>query len=155
MDGEYEVEVSISIPQDSDGFIRRECDNCASQFKWHDGPANEEAEHQPAPVMYNCPLCGRSGDSWNTPEQAELARQAAMPQLMGLVRDDLEKMFRGRKGITFKRGNDEFADESEPLIEPDDMIIVVSPCHAFEPVKIPEEHTGPVYCLICGSAFTV
>lgn len=45
MDDEYEIKVSVPIPRDADGFIRRECPHCIRQFKWHDGPANEEAEH--------------------------------------------------------------------------------------------------------------
>jgi hypothetical protein len=35
------------------------------------------------------------------------------------------------------------------------MVIVASPCHSYEPVKLPEDHTGPLYCLVCGSAFAV
>lgn len=157
MDDECEIEVSVDIPNDSDGFIRRECPHCMRQFKWHDGPANEEAERHPAADMYNCPLCGQPAavDSWNTQEQVELAQQAAMPQIMGLVTDELESMFRGVKGLTYKRGNDEMPDESVPLTEPDDMVIVASPCHGYEPVKVPEDHTGPLYCLVCGSAFAV
>lgn len=157
MDDEIEIQVSVSIPVDSDGFIRRECPHCRGQFKWHDGPANEEAEQHSAPDAYNCPLCGQPAavDSWNTEEQGELIQQAAMPQIMGQVSDQLESMFRGIKGLTYTRGNDELPDESEPLVEPDDMVIVASPCHGYEPVKIPEDHTGPLYCLICGAAFAV
>ncbi len=157
MDDEYEIEVSVDIPSDSDGFIRRECPHCMRQFKWHDGPANEDAEQYPAADTYNCPLCGQPAgvDSWTTQEQVELAQQAAMPQIMGLLNDELESMFRGVKGLTYKRGNDELPDESVPLTEPEDMVIVASPCHGYEPVKIPEKHTGPLYCLVCGSAFAV
>jgi len=120
-------------------------------------PANEEAEHHAPPVAYSCPLCGQPAavDSWNTAEQVELAQQTAMPQLMGRVQDDLEAMFRGVKGMTYKRGGDEITDESEPLTESDDMVIVASPCHGYEPVKVPEDHTGSLHCLVCGSAFAV
>lgn len=157
MDGEYEIEVSVPIPRDSDGFIRRECPHCMRQFKWHDGPANEEAEHHAPPATYNCPLCGQPAavDSWSTSEQVELAQQAAMPQVMEMVQDDLEAMFRGVKGMTYTRGDDAVPDQSEPLTESDDMVIVASPCHSFEPVKVPEDHTGPLYCLVCGSPFAV
>lgn len=157
MDDEYEFEVSVPIPRDADGFVRRECPHCMRQFKWHDGPANEEAERHAPPEAYSCPLCGQpaGADSWNTAEQVELAQQLAMPQIMDKVQDELESMFRGIKGMTYKRGNDAVVDDSEPLVEPDDMVIVASPCHAYEPVKVPEDHTGPLFCLICGSAFAV
>lgn len=157
MDDEYEVRVSVPIPRDSDGFVRRECPQCTRQFKWHDGPANEEAEHQPSPLSYTCPFCGQPAavDSWNTAEQREFALDVAMPQVMDRVRDDLEAIFRGVKGITYKRGSDEVTEVPEPLVEPDDMTIVASPCHSYEPVKVPEDHPGVLHCLICGSAFAV
>lgn len=157
MDDEYEIEVSVPIPRDSDGFIRRECPHCMRQFKWHDGPANEEAEHHAPPATYSCPLCGQPAavDSWSTAQQVELAQQTAMPQFMEMIQDDLEAMFRGVKGMTYRRGGDEIIDQSEPLTESDDMVIVASPCHGYEPVKIPKDHTGPLYCLVCGSAFAV
>lgn len=157
MDDEFEVHVSVPIPSDSDGFIRRECPHCLRQFKWHDGPANEEAEQHAAPVTYTCPLCGQpaADNSWNTAEQVELARQVAMPQAMEMIQENLEAAFRRVKGVTYKRGSDGTFDPPNPLTEPDDMVIVASPCHGYEPVKVPEDHTGPFYCLICGSAFAV
>lgn len=157
MDDEYEVQVSVSLPNDSDGFVRRECPHCTLQFKWHDGPANEQAEQQPSLVTYYCPFCGQpaSVDSWFTQDQVELIERTAMPDLMGLVQDDLEAMFRGMKGVTYERGDDPVSEPPEPLTEPDDMTIVVSPCHSYEPIKVPDDHTGPLYCLVCGSAFAV
>ncbi len=83
-------------------------------------------------------------DSWNTAEQVELAQQMAMPQLTEMDQDELETMFRGVKGVTYKRGSDEVTDLREPLAEPDDMTIVTSPCHGYEPVKVPDDHTGAV-----------
>lgn len=157
MGDEYEIEVSVDFPSDSDGFIRRECPHCLRQFKWHDGPANEEAERHPEAELYSCPLCGQSAevDPWNTQEQVDLVEQMAMPQIMRHVNEDLDAMFRRMKGITYTRSADEYPDESVPLTEPDDMMIVASPCHGYEPVKVPEDHTGPLHCLVCGAPFTV
>jgi hypothetical protein len=157
VDDEFEIQVSVEIPCDSDGFIRRECPHCMRQFKWHDGPANDEAEHHAPPVAYRCPFCGQPAapDSWNTAEQVELVQQMAMPRAFERIQDHLETMFRGIKGMTYKRGRDATFDPPKPLIEPDDMVIVASPCHSYEPVKVPEDHTGPLYCLVCGSAFAV
>lgn len=155
MDDEYEIQVSV--PLDSDGFLRRECPHCMRQFKWHDGPANEEAEQYARPGAYSCPLCGQpaADDSWHTPEQVDLIERAVVPGALGIVQDGLEAMFRGMKGIEYKRGSDQPTDFADPLVEPDDMTIMTSPCHEYEPVKVPEDHTGPLYCLICGSAFAV
>lgn len=155
MDDEYEIQVSF--PLDSDGFLRRECPHCMGQFKWHEGPANDEAEQHARPAAYSCPLCGQpaADDSWNTPEQVNLIEKAAMPFALGLVQDELETMFRGMKGVEYKRGDEEPDELADPLVEPDDMTIVSSPCHGYEPVKVPDDHTGPLFCLICGSAFAV
>jgi hypothetical protein len=35
------------------------------------------------------------------------------------------------------------------------MMIVISPCHSYEPVKVPEATEGPLHCLICGTPFAV
>jgi hypothetical protein len=40
-----------------------------------------------------------------------------------------------------------------PLVEPDDMTMIASPCHGFEPVKVADDWTKPLYCLVCGQAF--
>ena len=139
MDDSYDIEVSVPIPRDADGFIRRECPHCMRQFKWHDGPANEEAEQHAPPVTYSCPLCGQPAavGSWDTAEQVELAQHMAMPQVMEMIHDELQAAFRGIRGITYKRGRGETFDQSHPLTEPNDMVIVVSPCHGYEPVKVP------------------
>jgi len=35
------------------------------------------------------------------------------------------------------------------------MLIVESPCHPWEPVKIPQQRadSGPLYCLVCGETY--
>lgn len=152
------MEISVTMPLDSDGFIRRECPSCLQQFKWHSGPANEEAEaHQEPVAAYYCPLCGQPAgpDSWWTQEQLDFAEQAAMPELGRAVEDEMKKMFKRSKHFTYKpgRGSD-FDDASVPLIEPDDMQIVASPCHSYEPIKVPDP-AGPLHCLVCGAQFAL
>ncbi|MDR0626689.1 MAG: hypothetical protein LBG11_05430 [Bifidobacteriaceae bacterium] len=68
---------------------------------------------------------------------------------------ELGKMFRGSrsKDISFKPGPAPIAPA--PMVEPDDMVIVASPCHEYEPIKVPEAHLAHLYCLICGSEFAV
>ncbi|WP_221847973.1 MULTISPECIES: hypothetical protein [Micrococcaceae] len=155
MDSNYTIRVAL--PLDTDGFLRRECPNCGGQFKWHHGPANAEAEQQSPPPAYSCPLCGRpaANDAWYTPAQIELATSSALHVAHEAIHDSLESALRGRKGLTYKRSRAALEEVTDPLVEPDDMVIVASPCHDFEPIKVPEVHTGILYCLICGAAFTV
>lgn len=148
----------VSLPLDSDGFLRRECPHCMHQFKWHNGPANEEAEQHARPPANHCPLCGQpAGDqSWYTQKQVDFIEQAAAPHAIDIVQNELEKMFRAMNGVTYKRGSDlDRPQHPDPKTEPNDMTIVASPCHGYEPVKVPDDHTGPLYCLVCGSAFAV
>lgn len=157
---EMEIEVPIDLPVDHDNFLRRECPHCERQFKWHNGPANAEAEHIPAPETYYCPLCGQPAgpDSWWTREQLDYAEQAAMPTALQVMDDEIGQMLKGlsSKHVKVSRtGHLDVPDGPLPLIEPDDMVIVASPCHSYEPIKVPERERGPFHCLVCGTAFAV
>lgn len=150
--------MSVSLPLDNDGFLRRECPNCEAEFKWHDGPANDEAEHADAAVTYYCPLCGEPAppDHWWTRTQLDYMQEMAAPMIMGQVEDEIESALRASKHITYKPGDgSDFPDTPIALVEPDDMRIVASPCHDYEPVKVPEDVDGPLHCLVCGGAFAV
>ncbi|MBO3674013.1 hypothetical protein [Streptomyces sp. NEAU-YJ-81] len=154
------MDIQLTLPLDHDGFLRRECPHCVRQFKWHHGPANEEAEGQPAPAAYHCPLCGQPAgmDSWWTQEQLEYAQGTAIPAATREIEQELRDAFKGASSkhlrFDFKGGIDT-PDVPAPLTEPDDMVIVTSPCHSYEPVKVPEDASGPHHCLVCGQAFAV
>ena len=146
---------SIQLPLDDDGFLRRECLHCSQQFKWHHGPTAERPSGEVDLPVYFCPRCGVSAapDQWFTQEQIAYMEEAMSGPLFREASDAIEEAFRGVKGVTIKRNS---SDEPEPptaLQEPDDMIIVAPPCHPWEPVKVPDEATGEVHCLICGEAF--
>lgn len=154
------MSIPVSLPLDNDGFIRRECPNCVRQFKWHNGPASEEAENQPLADVYYCPFCGVAAatDQWLTTEQLEYAQGVAMPAAIQAFDDMLGSAFKGMhsKNVKFKQtGHLEVPDQPDPLTEPDDMMIVASPCHSWEPIKIPEDTTMPIHCLVCGQAFAL
>lgn len=154
------MNISVSIQLDNDGFLRRECPSCHQQFKWHNGPANEEAESQPAAETYFCPFCGVAAatDEWTTAEQQEYIREMAIPAAVQALDDELGAMFKGMSSRNFKikkTGHLDVPDEPNLVTEPDDMMIVASPCHGWEPVKVPEGTAAPVYCLVCGGAFAL
>lgn len=152
-----EISISVSLPTDQDGFLRRECPTCERQFKWfahEDGDPDAETVEQ-----YFCPLCGvPSGvDAWWTPAQLEFAQGAAGPAVDEHVQRRVADAFKGVKGMEFKPagGFSLNIPTPEPLIEPDDMVIVEPPCHPSEPVKLPDIATDRVHCLICGISFAV
>jgi hypothetical protein len=147
---------SVQLPLDDDGFLRRECPHCDQEFKWFHGPTAERPEGEPDPPVYYCPRCGVSGapDQWWTEEHLAFIQEYAAAPVLRELSDEVEKAFRGVKGLSFRRGQ---LDEPEPpaaLHEPNDMIILAPPCHPWEPVKVPEETTARVHCLICGEPFT-
>ena len=145
----------VQLPLDADGFLRRECPHCRQQFKWHNGSTADRPEGELDPAVFHCPRCGVSAapDQWWTQEQLTFIQQSAAGPALREAADELEKAFRGVKGMTYKRGQ---LDEPEPpaaLQEPDDMIILAPPCHPWEPVKVPEEAAARVCCLMCGEPF--
>jgi len=151
-----EIRISVSVPLDSDGFLRRECPTCEREFKWYphdDGDSDAELVTQ-----YFCPLCGAAAgpDEWATPAQVEYMMGAAGPELDRLASDAFTDAFKGIKGMTFKPDPSFSLDipAPEPLREPDDMVIVVPPCHPNEPLKVPEEATDSIFCLICAEQFS-
>lgn len=149
--------MNISLPLDSDGFLRRECPHCAREFKWHNGPANEEADSQPDPPAYHCPLCGKPAqhDSWFTQQQQNYIEETVAPAATRAAQDELATAFRKNKHVTFKPDTSDIPTPPAPLTEPDDMRIVTSPCHAYEPFKVPDNTPETLHCLVCGTAFRV
>lgn len=138
------TEVSVPIPTDSDGYLRRQCPTCDQQFKWHHGPVDDDAAISAAPPsVYYCPLCGASADvdSWWTTEQIEYAQEAAMPDILQQLEYDIPEL------------TVELPPPPPGLVEPNDMQVVIAPCHDEEPVKVPENQREPFHCLVCGDRY--
>jgi len=146
-----EIRVPVSLPLDSDGFLRRECPTCEREFKWF----NQEEGDADAVNQYFCPLCGVASptDSWWTTAQLEYVQGVSGPAIDQFAQDILADAF---KGMSFKPNRSfSFGIEApDALAEPDDMMIVEPPCHPSEPIKVPEEDAARVYCLICGTLFS-
>lgn len=150
-----EIRIPVSLPLDSDGFLRRECPHCEQEFKWF---SHEEGDSDAEIVdQYFCPLCGVAAgtDSWWTPAQLEYMKGVSGPAIDQYVQDSVVQIFKGMKGMKFKP-NRSFSvgiETPEALVEHDDMVIVEPPCHKNEPVKVPETLSSRVHCRVCGSAF--
>lgn len=133
------VTFGMTIPLDSDGFLRRECPTCEREFKWRpsDGEA-EDAVESADDAGYFCPYCGvqAPGDAWLTQAQVALAQNIVAREVIG--------------PMVSKLGVYEEPDKLDPPTETDDMTLVVFPCHPSEPLKVLEDWRTPVYCLICG-----
>lgn len=156
-----EKSIPISLPLDKDGFLRRECPNCRRQFKWWHTPADDQGKEdvQP-PEAYFCPYCHEQAgpDSWWTKEQCEYATAIAMaealqPELRRFKRS-VESSNRPGSLVSLSVSLPA-TPRPEPLTEPDDMVRVDLPCHLEEPLKVAEDWTGEVACLVCGIHYPV
>ncbi len=65
-----EVSLSVSLPLDSDEFLRRACPTCEREFKWLASQGDDDPT--PAPDGgYFCPYCAIQApvDAWHTTPQ--------------------------------------------------------------------------------------
>lgn len=129
------MEISVAIPLDPDGFLRRECPSCHRQFKWF-----PDDDSEPSPdSLYGCPYCRFRSEDFLTPEQADFLTWAAGQEALR----ELEK-----QGLKV---------ESEPAppspVDLGDMERVDFHCHPREPIKVYEgwKDSQPVFCVICGA----
>lgn len=153
------MDLSIDLPLDSAGFLRRECPHCEQQFKWHHGRTDAAPEDYLDPETYFCPLCGQPAapDTWWTPEQLDLVEQHTAGAVHDMMSEVLAEAFKPRRSssLKFTVSKSERPEPPDPLTEPDDMDEIASPCHPWEPIKVPEASDAPFYCLACGAAFAV
>lgn len=151
-----EVTVSLSLPLDEDGFVRRECPTCEREFKCTAAPEGEEGT--PAPEGgYFCPYCAVQAppNAWWTKAQLEAAKAAMYQEV---VAPELEKFKRNIEGMNRQGGflsmsvSIEGDDQDEPpLTEINDMTRVDFACHPEDPVKVLDGWERPVHCMICAT----
>jgi hypothetical protein len=151
------VELSVTIPLDADGFLRRECPTCERELKWM--PTPEGVEPVPVPDGgYFCPYCGvQAGpEAWHTRAQVEYFQRIAKARVVDpmLVKfgNDIRQMGRRSRGVFSVSIEHERSDEPEPLSDDDDMRRVDFECHPSEPIKVLQDWNGAVRCIICDQA---
>jgi hypothetical protein len=152
-----EREINVSLPLDSEGFLRRECPTCEREFKWRPSEdADDESEHEHPASGYFCPYCAVQSpdDSWWTKAQLDFvqaigAREVLGPELKRLAQS-AQGLGRASGGSIEARVEAELPDEPDPLQEQDDMRRIDFSCHPSEPVKVLDEWDQPVHCLLCG-----
>jgi hypothetical protein len=153
-----DVTLEMSMPLDSDGFLRRECPTCEREFKCY---YTSEEQGDAAPVAdggYFCPYCGVQAETstWLTQAQAELAQNIVATQVLGPMLkkfgDDMKGIGRSSGGVISAEVSYNEPDELGALSEVDDMTRVDFECHPTEPVKVFDDWEKPVRCLICGES---
>lgn len=153
-----EVTLSMAIPVDSDGFLRRECPTCEREFKWLPTPADDDGDavKDVRDGGYFCPYCGVQAptNAWLTKAQIAHAQRIAEAEvvepMLAKFADDITRKFRSA-GMTTRSDRRRHVEAPDPLTEDDDMTRVDFACHPSEPVKILEDWHEPAHCLICGA----
>jgi DNA-directed RNA polymerase subunit RPC12/RpoP len=148
------VAIGMSLPLDSDGFLRRECPTCEREFKWLYTPYEAGAEALVSDGGYYCPYCGVQAppNSWLTQAQVVLAQNAVATEVVGPMIEKLSKdMSRTSSGMISVSMQYKPPEKMDPLTEVDDMRRADFTCHASEPVKVLDEWDREIYCLICGA----
>ena len=150
-----EIQIPVAIPLDRDGFMRRECPTCDRELKWRPTSENEE----PAPVPdggYYCPYCGVQAqpETWLTKAQVNhvqtLLKARVVDPMIDKFGDDLRRIARNSRGTISVQTHRQPTEEPQALTEDDDMRRVDFSCHLSEPVKVLDDWSGPVRCIICG-----
>ena len=150
-----EIELSVSFPLDSQGFLRRACSACDREFKWLsvDGCAAS-----PSPEEYFCPYCGASAapNDWFTLEQLAYIDVTVFDEVLGPSLEELaesvRQLNRSSGGLIEVTAGIELPEQRQapPVFEPDDMRQVTFSCHPKEPIKVDEAWRRGVHCLSCG-----
>lgn len=156
-----ETSLSMPVPLDSDGFLRRECPTCEREFKWLASDDEEVADGDPPDDGgYFCPYCAIQAPAgeWFTQAQIELAqnmiaRDVVDPMMKKFGRD-LKRRTRQSGGLLEMSVEYDSPEGVDPLTEDDDMRRVDFACHPDEPVKVFDDWTGGVHCLVCGASGT-
>ena len=104
------------------------------------------------PEGYHCPYCdGWSTDGWWTVSQLAAIEDETAYFAESQLHETFKSMERhSNESVKFKAGPAPTPRNRPPLTEPDDMKRVDFKCHPTEPVKVREDWTNPVHCLVCG-----
>jgi hypothetical protein len=157
-----EITIPLRLSLDSDGFLRRECPHCEREFKRLAPTPRDESEPTEPEVEtkdYFCPLCHQPAapGAWWTKSQLEYAQSVAYQEVVRPRLADLEETIKGIGGgglISVDVKRTEPAAVPQPS-EPADMIRLGFPCHPAEPVKVPDDWTGEVACMVCGVRYPI
>jgi hypothetical protein len=151
---ENNYETSMSVPLDSDGFMRRQCPTCERELKWLARDEQGDEANRAPEGGYHCPYCAiqAPGDSWWTEAQLQMAHSILMEEVVAPELDKFKRQVEGMNvgGLISFSVATERAAPVDPLIEIDDMWRVDFPCHSGASVKVLEDWHGDVHCPICG-----
>ncbi len=138
------MEIEVSFPTDSDGFLSQECPSCEQRFKVMPGQGSEE------PVSF-CPHCGYNDQNcWGTQEQISHMQAVALETMVAPKLRNLERQFKRSPGSLINvRVKSDIPKPSPAPVETDDPFDILHfPC-CQETVKLNRQQIH--FCIICGT----
>lgn len=154
------LSIPVELPLDEDGYLRRQCPRCERVCKWRSEPAGHLPPYEPDPAGYFCPYCGEpsSLDQWWTNEQVEYFQALAGNDALRMAQAAMEaaaETSNTAKGLVGMKFEDHEVAPPAALSEPNDMLAVASPCHPLAPIKVYEDWSAALYCIIDAEPFTL
>lgn len=151
-----EIRLQMTIPLDSDGFLRRECPTCEREFKWLSRDDEEDATEEEVD-SYTCPYCGVEAPPGDWFTQGQLAQATAIVE-REIIAPELARLDQSLRRIGGQSGGlvsaslhyDQPEEPVQETTESDDMRRVTFGCHPEMPVKVLDDWASIVYCVVCG-----
>ena len=143
-----DMQMSIHIPTDNDGYVLLKCPQCGTFFK--STPSDIEDE---GVLKLYCPICGLSSSNYMTDDVIDLALAMTKNTEMNMVYDELQKMESqlSEGCVTFKAGRRPKHEPENPICSGIEALEIASfsCCNRAAKIKPILKMTG-CYCPFCG-----
>ena len=144
-----EIQMSISIPTDDEGYILLKCEHCGTFFKGTPSDLQDDGV-----LHIFCPSCGLISDSYLTDDIVELASKMAKNYAYDMIYDafrDLERHSKKNSLVKFKAGKKPAHESEDPIRSGIEALEVCTfpCCRRTAKIKPLLKMTG-AYCPFCG-----
>ena len=108
-----DVQMEISVPTDSDGFVLLRCSLCGEYFKMK--LSEMEADDV---IEIWCPCCGLKSENYLTDDIIELSLKMAKNVAMNMIFDEMKRWERqfSSNSISFKAGKQSEKEAETPIV---------------------------------------
>lgn len=143
-----EIQMSITIPSDDDGYVLLQCEHCGTYFKGTPSDIQDDGV-----LNIYCPSCGLISDNYITEDVIELAEKMAKNIMNDMIYDMFKDLERHSKHgvLQFKAGRRPKHETEDPIRSGIEALeICTFPCcKRTAKIKPMLKMTG-AYCPFCG-----
>lgn len=143
-----EIQMSITIPSDDDGYVLLQCEHCGTYFKGTPSDIQDDGV-----LNIYCPSCGLISENYITEDVIELAEKMATNIMNDMIYDMFKDLERHSKHgvLQFKAGRRPKHETEDPIRSGIEALeICTFPCcKRTSKIKPMLKMTG-TYCPFCG-----